>query len=148
MVSGQIARVGLICFFLRANAAVRTVIKRILPLTIATQSAWFRGCPGRGQRKSTARRPASMIKAAAPRRARPESVTLRYFLLAHAVTGQAARPENIANQPWVGGHGPVVMISPNPPHPARRNQNQAAVAPMSWAPILQLDDLFPAFTEA
>ena len=105
-------------------------------------SSWFAIYLAGGQRKIRARRPARMNKAAAPTRTGPERATPRYFLLAHAVTGQAARPENIANQPWVGGHGPVVMMRPSPPHPARMNHAQAAMAPMSAAHLPQLNGLF------
>ena len=54
---------------------------------------------------------------------------LRYFLNAHAVTGQTDRPEPNTNQPWVGGHGPVVIMSHTPAPPARMNQNHAAMVP-------------------
>jgi hypothetical protein len=44
----------------------------------------------------------------------------------HAVAGQSDSPENNANQPLVGGQGPRVISSSNPPPPARSAQPHAS----------------------
>src|SRR6266404_4534700 len=74
-------------------------------------------------------RPATIKRTATTKRAQPGKLIPLYFLKSHAVAGQADRPENRANQPLVGGHGPKVMISPRPPIPARSDQPQAAIKP-------------------
>lgn len=47
----------------------------------------------------------------------------------HAVIGHAANPENNANQPLVGGHGPNVMMSPKPPMMVSSAQPHATTQP-------------------
>lgn len=52
-----------------------------------------------------------------------------YFFSDQATNGQAARPENSANQPFVGGHGPLVTRSHRPLTPAMNVQSQPAAQP-------------------
>ena len=70
-----------------------------------------------------------IIRTAAMNRAQPGNLIPAYFFNSHAVNGQADKPENNANQPLVGGHGPSVMMSPTPPMPAMIVHAQAAIKP-------------------
>jgi hypothetical protein len=49
-----------------------------------------------------------------------------YFFMDHPTSGHAATPENNANQPFVGGHGPLEIRSQRPPPPAPIVQAQPA----------------------
>ena len=59
----------------------------------------------------------------------PETAIPAYLFKSHAVSGQAAIPDNSANQPFVSGSGPFVHKSHNPPPPATIVQAQAAIQP-------------------
>jgi hypothetical protein len=70
--------------------------------------------------------PATKKKKAAAIRTRPEILIPTHFCDNLAVAGQAAIPENKANQPFVKGSGPLVMRSIKPPPPATVAHIQAA----------------------
>ena len=70
-----------------------------------------------------------MISRAAKNCAQPGTVILPYFLSNHPLSGHAANPENNANQPLVGGHGPKVIISPAPPTIVTKLHAQPAAKP-------------------
>src|SRR4029077_16423725 len=55
---------------------------------------------------ASAIRPATMKRTAAASRTVPEGSNPPYFFSSHAVSGQAETPEQRANHPFVGGHGP------------------------------------------
>lgn len=79
---------------------------------------------------------------AATKRAQPGKLMLPYRRTTQAVTGQAANPENKANQPLVGGQGPNVAISPRPPIIVSSPQAQASTQPMIWSNRLEEWDCF------
>jgi hypothetical protein len=54
-------------------------------------------------------------------------VTPAYFFRSEAISGQAAIPESIANQPFVMGKGPRCMRRAKPPTPAMNVHIQATV---------------------
>jgi hypothetical protein len=70
--------------------------------------------------------PAIRKSTAAAIRTRPESLIPTHFCANVAVSGQAAMPENKANQPFVKGSGPLVRRSNKPPPPATIAHTQAA----------------------
>ena len=85
------------------------------------------------------RRPATIKRKATTKRAQPGKFLLRYFFISQAVRGHADSPENKANQPLVGGHGPNVMIRPKPPiivsnaQPPGRDPAQNSDDLMGWS---------------
>ena len=70
-----------------------------------------------------------MIAEATTKRAQPGKLMPKCRRSRHAVIGHAAQPENKANQPLVGGHGPKVMMSPSPPMMVSNAQPQATIHP-------------------
>jgi hypothetical protein len=67
------------------------------------------------------------------------TVTPAYFFTSEAVSGQAAIPENIANQPFVMGKGPWCMRSAKPPTPAIRVHTQATVRATTRPSVGKID---------
>ena len=70
---------------------------------------------------------------------RPGTVTPAYFFRSEAVSGQAAIPENIANQPFVMGKGPWCMRSAKPPTPAMKVQTQATIRATTRPSVGKID---------
>jgi len=82
-----------------------------------------------GQIVSAATTPANQMKNATANWSHPETPSPRYFFNAQLVSGQAARPENNANHPLVGGQGPRVNRSQSPRPPAMSVHTQPANRP-------------------
>jgi hypothetical protein len=61
----------------------------------------------------------------------------KYLRANIAVRGQAATPENRANQPFVRGSGPRVRRSTKPPPPATSAHTQAATKPNAATHVLE-----------
>ena len=70
-----------------------------------------------------------IIASATTKRAQPENLKPAYLFNSHAVNGHVDKPENNANQPFVGGQGPSVIINPRPPMPATIVHTHAAIVP-------------------
>lgn len=69
----------------------------------------------------------------------PETLRCAQFRDNRPVTGHAARPESRANQPLVGGQGPLMRRIPNPPPPANRNQAHPAKTAMNGSILFVAD---------
>ena len=67
-----------------------------------------------------------IIRKAMAKRVQPDSVMSAFLFTSHAVNGHAEIPEKSANQPFVSGSGPCVMMSPKPPITATIVHAQAA----------------------
>ena len=67
------------------------------------------------------------------KRVQPDRVMPAFLFSSHAVNGHAEIPEKSANQPFVSGSGPCVMMSPEPPITATIVHAQAASHPKTWA---------------
>jgi hypothetical protein len=63
---------------------------------------------------------------ATPIRTGQPSSTSKYLRKSQSVAGQSESPENNANQPFVKGHGPRVIINRRPPTPAKSAQPHAS----------------------
>src|SRR5438552_5947871 len=84
------------------------------------------GRGGRGPWTATVMRPAIMIVAAMARRTGQRTSTRSALRRSAGSSGQAAIPENIANQPFVSGQGPSRSRRRSPPPPASSVQPHAA----------------------
>ena len=67
-----------------------------------------------------------IIQKAMATRVQPDRVMPAFRFTSHAVNGHAEIPEKSANQPFVSGSGPCVMMSPKPPITATIVHAQAA----------------------
>ena len=65
---------------------------------------------------------------AAPNCCQPETFGLSQCRDSRPISGQATIPDIRANQPFVGGQGPLMRRMPNPPPPAKRHQAHPAIA--------------------
>jgi hypothetical protein len=74
-------------------------------------------------------RPATKKSSAPTNCTHPETRIPAYFFMDHPISGHAARPENNANHPFVGGHGPLEIRSLRPPPAAPMVQAQPAIWP-------------------
>jgi hypothetical protein len=77
-------------------------------------------------------------RAATAIRMRPETAMPKYCFKTDAVKGQAATPDNSANQPFVSGHCPFVQSSTKPPPPATIVQAHAAIQPSIAAALFEI----------
>jgi hypothetical protein len=75
-------------------------------------------------------------------RTRPESLIPTHFSDKVDVSGQAAMPENKANQPFVKGRGPLVGRSSKTPPPATIAHTQAATQASPEANLLEAMGFF------
>src|SRR6266481_288011 len=74
-------------------------------------------------------RPSMIMRKAMTKRIQPDIVIPAFLFTSHAVNGQAEIPEKSANQPFVSGSGPCVMMSTKPPITATIVHPQAANHP-------------------
>src|SRR5262249_14633465 len=93
------------------------------------------GKNGRWRMRTTAMRPAMRIESASTNCSLPVTVRPAPFFSTMGVSGQAAKPENIATHPFVMGHGPWCTSSTRPPTPASPVHPHATIQTNSRANV-------------